>query len=47
MDSAADAGTVIDAGTTNNNMSSSGKKPKQVADAYNTSFINSYYGKPA
>lgn len=47
MDSAADAGTVIDAGTTNNNMSTSGKKPKQVADAYNTSFISNYYGKTA
>ena len=47
MDSAADAGTVVDAGTTNNNMSTSGKKPKQVADAYNTSFINNYYGAPA
>jgi len=47
MDAAADAGIVVDAGTTNNNMSSSGKKPKQVADAYNTNFINNYYGAPA
>jgi hypothetical protein len=47
MDAAADAGVVVDAGTTNNNVSSAGKKPKQVADVYNTSFVNNYYGKTA
>jgi hypothetical protein len=47
MDAAADAGVVVDAGTTNNNMSSSGQKPKQVADVYNSNFVNSYYGKTA
>lgn len=47
MDAAADAGVMVDAGTTNNNVSSPGKKPKQVADVYNTSFVNNYYGKTA
>lgn len=47
MDSAADAGTYIDAGTTNTTTGTSGKKAKQTADAYNTSFINNYYGKTA
>ena len=43
MDSAADAGVYVDAGTVNSSSSSVGKKPKQTADAYNSSFINSYY----
>jgi hypothetical protein len=47
MDSAADAGVKIDAGTTNNSSGSTGQKPKQIADTYNASFVNSYYAKPA
>lgn len=47
MDSAADAGVKIDAGTTNNNSGSTGQKPKQIADTYNASFVNSYYAKSA
>lgn len=46
MDAAADAGVYVDAGTTNNEVSSSGKKPKQTASAYNTGFIDSYYAVP-
>ena len=47
MDSAANAGVTVDAGTTNNNSGSTGQKPKQIADTYNASFVNSYYAKPA
>ena len=47
MDSAANAGVKVDAGTTNNNSGSTGQKPKQIADTYNASFVNSYYAKPA
>jgi hypothetical protein len=47
MDSAASAGVTVDAGTTNNTSGSTGQKPKQIADTYNASFVNSYYAKPA
>jgi hypothetical protein len=47
MDSAANAGVTVDAGTTNNNSGSTGQKPKQIADTYNASFVNSYYAKTA
>ena len=43
MDAAADAGVVIDAGTTNNNKGTTSNKSKQTSDAFNTSFIDSYY----
>ena len=43
MDSAADAGVYVDAKTTNNKVSSTGKKAKQTASAYNNQFIDSYY----
>jgi hypothetical protein len=43
MDAAADAGIVVDAGTVNNNMGTTSNKSKQTADAFNTSFIDSYY----
>ena len=46
MDAAADAGVYVDAGTTNNKVSSAGKKPKETASAYNTGFIDSYYAAP-
>lgn len=43
MDSAADAGTVIDAGVTNNSVGTTGNKSKQISDVFNTSFIDNYY----
>jgi hypothetical protein len=43
MDAAADAGTVIDAGVTNNSMGSTGNKSKQISDVFNSSFIDNYY----
>jgi hypothetical protein len=46
MDSAADAGVYVDAGTVNNSSTSTGKKPKETAGAYNSEFINSYYAVP-
>jgi hypothetical protein len=43
MDAAADAGTVIDAGVTNNSVGTTGNKSKQISDVFNTSFIDNYY----
>jgi hypothetical protein len=43
MESAADAGSVVNAPTTNNSSKSSGKQSSSIADAYNTDFVNSYY----
>ena len=43
LDSAADKGTTINAPTVNNKSGSTGKAPKNIADAYNTSFVGEYY----
>jgi hypothetical protein len=43
MDAAADAGTVIDAGVTNNSVGTTGNKSKQISDVFNSSFIDNYY----
>ena len=42
MDSAADAGTTINAPMTNNKSGATGKEPENIASVYNTSFINNY-----
>jgi hypothetical protein len=42
MDSAADAGTVINAPMTNNQSGATGKEPENIASVYNNSFINNY-----
>lgn len=42
MDSAADAGTIINAPTTNNQAGIKEKEPDNIASVYNTSFINNY-----
>jgi hypothetical protein len=42
MDSAADAGTTINAPMTSNQSGATGKEPENIASVYNTSFINSY-----
>jgi hypothetical protein len=38
MESSADAGSVVNSPTTNNNASSTGKAPTQIADVYDTEF---------
>lgn len=43
LDSAADKGTTINAPTVNNSSGSTGKAPKNIADAYNSSFVGEYY----
>ena len=43
LDSAADKGTTINAPTVNNSSGSTGKAPKTIADAYNSSFVGEYY----
>lgn len=42
MDSAADAGTTINAPMTSNQSGATGKEPENIASVYNTSFINNY-----
>jgi len=42
MDSAADAGTIINAPTTNNQSGIKEKEPDNIASVYNSSFINNY-----
>jgi hypothetical protein len=42
MDSAADAGTTINAPMTNNKSGATGKEPENIASVYNNSFINNY-----
>ncbi len=42
MDSMANAGTFVDAGTVNNSSSTAGREPKKTASAYNDDFIQQY-----